>query len=173
MKKKTVVLIIGVLLMTLIFIGVAFGQEIPVFARDINTISGIDHVDEENEFSLICSGEMTHPVLTRLAEVYEVDYADLLVYFCEYEFGIGEIRHALFTAQYIDLDSTYQDILDWRYAEGMKDVGWGEIWQELGLIGRNRQNREHDEGYEAMHNKPVLPPGMGGPHPGKGHGLKK
>jgi hypothetical protein len=175
MKKKMITILYGVLLISLVAVGSVYAQDIPGFRREVqHRYEYSEQFGEcDQECEQVCSGDMIHPVLTRLAETYEVDYADLLEYFCEFEFGVGEIRLALVTAEREDITYTYQQLLEWRYAEGMKDVGWGRIWQELGLIGSGRPDKEKFMGPEEMNNKPEIPPGLGGAHPGKGLGRTK
>jgi hypothetical protein len=174
MKKKMIIVLYAVLLVSLVAVGSVYAQDMPGFRREVQ--HRYEHTEQlgecDQECEQVCSGEMLHPVLTSLAETYEVEYDDLLEYFCVYEFGVGEIRLALATAERVD-GVLYTDLLDWRYAEGMKDVGWGLIWQELGLIGRGRQNKEQFMGPEEMNNRPETPPGLGGTHPGKGLGRTK
>lgn len=109
--------------------------------------------------------EIEHPAIGRLAELYGVDYATLIGWFCDDGFGVGQIMLALTTAAATDTDAA--DLLTDR-AEGR---GWGEIWQEMGLIGRGRQmGREDGEvddaatgGPPVNRGRPVdkgLPPGL-------------
>ncbi|MBW6467288.1 MAG: hypothetical protein K0B06_12345 [Brevefilum sp.] len=174
MKKKLIIILYAVLLVSLVAVGSVYAQDIPGFRREVQ--HRYEHTEQlgecDQECEQVCSGEMLHPVLTSLAEAYEVDYEDLLEYFCDFGFGVGEIRLALVTAERVD-GVLYTDLLEWRYAEGMKDVGWGRIWQELGLIGRGRQNKEKFMGPEEMNGRPEIPPGLGGTHPGKGLGRTK
>ena len=147
-----------------------------------------DMDDDDMEPGAVCSGDLTHPVLSELAESYEVDYETLKDYFCQ-GFGVGEIKLALQTAAREDVGETFDQILDRRSTDGMKDVGWGEIWQDLGLIGKGKMDNE-DSDPEAMknknreefqfekeskdkeknENKPNNPPGRSGNNPGKGKG---
>ena len=175
MKKKMIIILYAVLLISLVAVGSVYAQDPPGFRREVQRrYEYTEHFGEcDRECEQVCSGEMLHPVLTRLAETYEVAYEDLLKYFCDFEFGVGEIQLALVTAQREGFPLTYQKLLEWRYAEGMKDVGWGLIWQELGLIGKGRQDKEKFMGPEEMNNKPEIPPGLGGTHPGKGLGRTK
>lgn len=122
----------------------------------------MDEEDEDMDMSLICSGEMDHPVLLSLAEDYGVDYSELAAYFCA-GYGVGEIKLALQTAEKTeDAEDLWSDYLDMR--KGEEEKGWGEIWQELGLIGKDK---EKDKGPD--------PENKGKPenHPGKGKGLGK
>lgn len=129
---------------------------------------------------MVCEEDMVHPVLMTLAEQYgdeEVTYEVLLADFCE-GFGVGEIKHALETAELDDVTESYGELLAMRSKEDeMNSTGWGEIWQELGLIGKERNGEMEGEGpeLEEQNNKPDTPPGLIGNngwqhegHPGKG-----
>jgi len=171
MKKRMFIILIGMLIIGFAFAGVVYAQGKPLTAREMHMIREESNLSDDHEFALVCSGEITHPVLMSLADTYKVDDKDLLAYFCEEEFGVGEIRLALITAMREGIDLTYDQILEMRFKEGIKEVGWGLIWQELGLIGRGRQNQEMKG--EGMNNRPAIPPGLGDAHPGKGVGPKK
>lgn len=120
-----------------------------------------DEKDENMDMSQICSGEMDHPVLLSLATTYEVEYSALEAYFCE-GFGVGEIKLALQTAEKTEDEDLWSEFLDMR--KGEEGKGWGEIWQELGLIGKDK---EKDNGPDPENkSKPEN-------HPGKGKGLDK
>jgi hypothetical protein len=175
MKKKLIIILYAVLLISLVAVGSVYAQDPSGFRREVqHRYADTEQFGEcDQGCEQVCSGEMDHPVLISLAETYKIAYQDLLEYFCDFEFGIGEIRLALVTAERDGVTDTYQDLLEWRYAEGMKDVGWGRIWQELGLIGRGRQDKEKFMGPEGMDNKPELPPELGGAQPGKGLGRTK
>ena len=129
--------------------------------------------EEEEEDSVVCSGEMIHPVLTSLAEEYMVDYQTLLGYFCQ-GFGVGEIKLALQTASKESVLLTYEELLGMRLKDGEEEMGWGEIWQELGLIGKNKQNTEQTQDMQTLeykkNNKPAVPPGQAKDKPDKGKG---
>jgi hypothetical protein len=143
MNKKLTVLLAMALLMGLGFAGVTYAQTMPQLPNDIQDEPDSDPIVD---IQAVCSRMTIHPELSRLAENYEdVDYDDLLVYFCDDEFGIGEIKHALSTAELEDVDYTYEELLEWRYDDGMKEVGWGEIWQALGLIGVDMVDFDEDD----------------------------
>ena len=100
--------------------------------------------------------DIEHPVGTRLAEAFQVDYDDFVMeWFCEDEMGFGQIMLALTTAEAYGGDAA--DFLD-RRAPG---VGWGQIWQEEGLIGqgRSKANEQNDD---------VEPAENGGPPENRG-----
>jgi type IV secretory pathway VirB10-like protein len=96
---------------------------------------------ETNESSPVCVGDSTivHPVISRLAEHYGSAYAELLDYFCEYNLGVGEIDLLLETFRRLSDGTTMEAIFAMRVDEGM---GWGEIWQALGLQGVGEGNPE-------------------------------
>ena len=147
-------------------------QELGLIGRGRQNNESENQNDDLNG-GVVCAGEMEHPVLLRLAETFDVEYDELELYFCEYGFGIGEIRHALNTAENEAVDETYDEILEMRLEDGTKEVGWGQIWQDLGLIGSERNDRGEEMGQEGRNNKPEVPPGLGGPHPGRGRGPNK
>ena len=107
-----------------------------VFAEDPEPEDG----EEENYF---CTEEVEeqHKVAAGIADLYELDYDAVIALFCDpvtkedgdgedAGWGFGQIMLALETSDG-DLASA-QSLLDQR-AEGM---GWGQIWQEMGLIGK-------------------------------------
>ena len=162
-----------------------------------------DNMDDDMEPSDYCSSDLEHPALLKLVESYDPDnetlYETLKGYFCEQGFGVGEIMLALKTAELDEVEESFEELLGLRSTGEMKDVGWGEIWQDLGLIGNGKQENEetdpeamknkHQEEfqfegeeeqfeYEAKRkdkkdkneNKPSTPPGQSEDHPGKGKG---
>jgi len=131
-----------------------------------------DDEEGENGLSPVCSGEMDHPVLLRLAEEYDVDYETLLAYFCMDGFGIGEIKNALKVGAMEDIDKTWEDLLGEREdEENDQKTGWGLIWQRLGLIGNDKMEDEPEEIENQFENKNDK--GKPENHPGKGKGLDK
>jgi hypothetical protein len=69
------------------------------------------------------------PVAVRLAELYGVPYEQIMDWFLE-GYGFGEIIHALKTSEKTGVPA--EELLALSDELG----GWGEVWQELGLIGR-------------------------------------
>lgn len=99
--------------------------------------------DEENYF---CITDEIHPVVQSLRVTYEFDEEDtalLMDWFCGNEeedgFGLGQILLALQTA---DGDLVEAGELLALRAGGM---GWGEIWQDLELIGKPEEAGPPDE----------------------------
>jgi hypothetical protein len=119
---------------------------------DENQDNGDD--DEEKDGYYCRNLEDEHPVGATLAERYEVDYEQVMGWFCEDRLGMGEIGLALETAKKADL--TVEEIVSRR----LDGEGWGEIWRDLGLIGR-----PEDAG------PPETPPGQqeDREHPGRGN----
>ncbi len=74
-----------------------------------------------------CLGISPHPEGTRLAQVYNVPYAEIIGWFCE-GFGFGEIDLAYGLSQ--DTGTAVAEIFDMR----RQGLGWGEIMQALGAI---------------------------------------
>jgi hypothetical protein len=83
------------------------------------------------------SDEM-HPFGARLVDRYGMDYATLQDWFCS-GFGWGQVMLALQTATITSDDPN--SLLDARSA----GQGWGEIWQELGLIGKSDKKDDKPE----------------------------
>lgn len=139
MNNKFFTILIGVLLISLMLTGVVYAQQ------DLGEPGEfLEGTGDDLEDDAVCSGEVIHPVLNTLAVEYEVGYEDLLFYFCEQEIGVGEIEHALATAALEEVEETYDVLLTWLYEGGMD---WGEIWQELGLIGTGAfDSNDDDEG---------------------------
>jgi hypothetical protein len=85
--------------------------------------------------------DIVHPVGGAIAERYDVNYEEVMYWFCEESMGFGQIMLALQTAD--DGDVSYEEYLDRRLA----GEGWGQIWKDLGLIGRLK-DAEPPEGEE-------------------------
>ena len=86
---------------------------------------------EEEEELAYCVGVDPHPVAQRLAETYDVAYEEIMTWFCEGRYGLGEIMHALQTGS-DEEGNTPGELLQMKTDMG----GWGQVWQELGLIGK-------------------------------------
>ncbi len=98
-----------------------------------------EFTEEEEEELAYCVGVEPHPVAQRLAETYGVPYEDIMTWFCEGRYGLGEIMHALQTSD--DEDGTIPEQILLRKTEL---GGWGQVWQELGLIGKPDDKPEKD-----------------------------
>jgi hypothetical protein len=99
--------------------------------------------------------DVEHPMGGRLAGAFDADYSDVMAWFCEDGMGFGQIMLALTTAKMTG--EAPSDLL----AERTAGKGWGEIWQEMGLIGRGRLRNGNGDG-EAEDE------GNGGPPAGRG-----
>jgi hypothetical protein len=84
--------------------------------------------------------DLEHPVGARLAETFGAEYGFVMEWFCDREMGFGQVMLALTTAQVSDGDAAG---LLARRAEG---EGWGQIWQDLALIGRDRPKTNGQNG---------------------------
>ncbi len=80
-------------------------------------------VDEPDDTPLAC-GKEDHPVITALADEFELEYDVVMGYFCD-GYGVGEIARALLLAEQTDMAA--EDVLAMR-EDGM---GWGNIVKEL------------------------------------------
>ncbi|MEX2162575.1 MAG: hypothetical protein WD751_11790 [Anaerolineales bacterium] len=76
-----------------------------------------------------------HPALNNLATQYDEPYADLLHYFCEWRFGVGEIKLALQTADALNDGTSFGQILELKRELG----GWGQVWQHYGVKGGGKK----------------------------------
>jgi hypothetical protein len=83
--------------------------------------------------------DIVHPVGGAIAQRYGVDYEEIMKWFCEESMGFGQIMLALQTAD--DGDVSYDEFLERRLA----GEGWGQIWQDLGLIGRLKDAEPPEE----------------------------
>jgi len=145
-----------------------YEEEEQLIALEVELEDEDDDDDLDND-GTVCSGEIIHPALNGLATSFGVAYEELLPYFCEQNFGIGEIKHALETAEHEDVEMTWKELLDWRHS-----AGWGEIWQELGLIGKDKnKNGETNEHQEQEQQEVKSNNGKKHDNPGKGKGLDK
>ena len=110
--------------------------------QDLGLIGSTDDDDEEltEEEAGYCAGVGTHPVIQRLSETYGVAYEDILGWFCQGRYGLGEIMHALQTADPDD-GTTPEQLLGRKTELG----GWGQVWQELDLIGKPDDKPEKDK----------------------------
>ena len=94
------------------------------------TVEGQEEEQEDTSTGYYCTqSEDQHPFGARLAERYETDYETLQEWFCD-GFGWGQIMLALQTSEITEGDPAA--LLEARRG----GQGWGQIWQELKLIGR-------------------------------------
>jgi hypothetical protein len=89
-----------------------------------------DEADDDDEKAFCESGGI-HPVAARLAERYGVTTDWVMSYYCN-GYGMGQIMLALKTSSLTDADP--ESLL----AETAEGTGWGEIWQAMKLIGKDR-----------------------------------
>jgi hypothetical protein len=89
---------------------------------------------ETNAFCADLNGRQ-HPVGGRIASVYEVNYQGLMSWFCDGNYGFGEILLALQTSKITGADPGA--LLVRKTEVG----GWGEVWKELGFTGRPKEGR--------------------------------
>ena len=129
-----------------------------------------DAEDDDEPDSRFCdpiSEDDPHPAGQGLADSYGVSYETIMGWFCQGigggkdGYGFGEIMLALESADKTGLSA--EELLAQR-----GDLGWGEIWQELGLIGRP----DEDEVGPAEDKGPPFEVPRG-PKEGKGKGKGK
>ena len=74
--------------------------------------------------------ETNHPLAAKIAERYGIDEETMMTYYCQ-GYSIGEIMLALKTSQMEGVEVSFEDIL-----AGLDGPdAWGQIWQDMGLIG--------------------------------------
>lgn len=122
-------------------------EEDILFELGINLVlKGVDPEEEDDDemgegpstgFYCIQS-DVPHPFGERLAERYGVEYTILQGWFCE-GFGWGQIMLALQTGMITGDDPGA--LLE----ERSSGLGWGEIWQNLGLIGKDKSDGNSEE----------------------------
>ena len=150
MKKKLAVGLCLVMVIGFVWTTSAFARINPEMVAQETTGEPTEEPEgeptEENEdVHPVCDGLADHPVLMWIVSQYDVDMGDLLTYFCEYEFGIGEIVHMLEMIAWTEgteHEYTVEELLAMRTDD---DMGWGEIWQAAGLIGRGRNGKFPEE----------------------------
>jgi len=108
-----------------------------------------DDGDEDNEGDVdFCSEESgeEHPVAVAITERYDTTYEEVIAMFCDgggdegsARTGFGQIMLAFHTAQMTADEDTGTDILALR----LDGKGWGQIWKELGLIGKPENPGKH------------------------------
>ncbi len=113
--------------------------------QELGLIGAADDDDDaeepaEEEDLAYCVGADPHPTAQRLAETYDVPYEQIMTWFCQERYGLGEIMHALQTTGGRDGDAAEQ-LLQLKTELG----GWGQAWQELGLIGRTKEKPAKDD----------------------------
>lgn len=114
-----------------------------------------DDGDADGENFFCANPDESHPVGQSIADSHDLSYEEVMAWFCEGNFGFGQIMLALHTAE-ITGDSA-DDLLG-RRAGG---EGWGQIWQDLDLIGRPEdagppegKGRPEDAGPPEDHGRP-------------------
>jgi len=89
---------------------------------------------ENNAFCADGKQVAPHPLAPKIAERYGVSETMVMDYYCS-GFSIGAIMLAIKTSQLEGVNSDVATLLGSR--EGGK--GWGQIWQEMGLIGSGKE----------------------------------
>ncbi|MGB3717607.1 MAG: DUF5667 domain-containing protein [Candidatus Promineifilaceae bacterium] len=100
-------------------------------------VNGPREEDGDAAVNRFCAGGETHPVAQSMSEQYAVDIKQIMDWFCGGDktpgYGFGQIMLALQKEVQLGQDGpSAQEILS-RRANG---EGWGQIWQDLGLIGK-------------------------------------
>lgn len=85
---------------------------------------------EAGEMDDACVGADPHPTAARLSEQYGVPYDQIMGWFCDGRYGLGEIKLALRTGE--QTGTPAEELLAMKTELG----GWGLVWQELGIVGK-------------------------------------
>jgi hypothetical protein len=108
------------------------GEDGFVVLVSLTVTSATDGEGEGPSESHYCTTDEVHPFGARLAATYAVDPALLQGWFCD-GFGWGQIMLALQTGQVTGNDPSI------LLAERQNGSGWGDIWQQLKLIGKDKE----------------------------------
>lgn len=122
-------------------------------------ISDTDTITDTDSISPTTT--MTHPVASKMAEYFEVDYSEIEGLH-EDGFGFGVIARAYFVGEMLGITPTV--LLD-EFASG---TGWGVIMKEyelghgknLGYIMSGRWRNDQDGGYLSTSSAGHMPPGQ-------------
>ena len=135
-----------------VLIKAAAGENDTWFARSVKVVGAGDDEDEDEieieddddgdaegfrDHSAFCAEgkqEGPHPLAPKIAERYGVSADMVMDFFCD-GYSMGAIMLAIKTSQMEGVDAAPGDLLLMR-AEG---EGWGRIWQELRLIGSEKE----------------------------------
>jgi len=90
-----------------------------------------DKSDDDDDAKAFCESGETHPMAARLAERYDVTADWVMEYYCN-GYGMGQIMLALKTGTLSDASPAS------LLAERAEGIGWGQIWQSMKLIGKDR-----------------------------------
>ena len=98
-----------------------------------------------------CTGAQPHPEGLRLADLYQVSYAEIMQWFCQ-GFGFGEIDLAYSLSRQTGV--AVAEIFALR-GTGM---GWGEIMQQLGVLPAGPPASAPEDDGQSPANPPAGPP---------------
>lgn len=101
---------------------------------------------QEEDVDPFCSGtgDYVHPVAQAIAEKYDTSYEQIMTWFCgdgdqsdQEKPGLGQIMLALQTAE-TSKEGEHAGEAAYFLQQRAEGKGWGQIWQEEGLIGKDR-----------------------------------
>jgi hypothetical protein len=130
--------IVAISLVLVIALGAFMSPATAVFAEggdddvEVEEVEGEE--DEENFFCTADPEEYQHPVAAGIAELYGIEYDEVMLHFCE-EVDLGDGDDAGFGFGQIMLAYETGDPNE-ALALRMSGMGWGEIWQLMGKIGK-------------------------------------
>jgi len=132
-------IVCAVLLVTLVSFSPGFVAGLPDDPAPPGEEVG-DELPKTNSYFCV-NDDVEHPVGSRLDEAFGVENGFVMEWFCDRKMGFGQIMLALTTAQVSGRNAASLQV------ERAAGKGWGQIWQEEGLIGRGRpkDNGESDD----------------------------
>lgn len=118
--------------------GIVLATKLKFEDDDADEAEGEEQDEEDQEdkgLSFFCRPEAQkdHPFAAALAETYDTESSKIMGWFCDGGYGFGQIMLALQTASRMGVDAG--ELLARRSA----GEGWGKIWVEMGLIGKDRE----------------------------------
>lgn len=115
----------------------------------LTTVHASSLRQEEDPNPFCVDAGRTHPVAEAIADTYGTTYDQVMEWFCDIKdgteggedaagenqaHGLGQVMLALQTAEKAGDQGEAQHFL----AQRREGKGWGQIWQEAGLIGKDR-----------------------------------
>jgi hypothetical protein len=114
-----------------------------VFDQDSGLENNDDAEDSERKGNCQEGLEKEHPVAVQLAAQFDVDYQEIMNWFCD-GWGFGEIRIA-YEAVLENPEYTVEQLFEMRKS----GLGWGEILATIGLKGKQVEDSTEDN-YEEV-----------------------
>jgi hypothetical protein len=119
-------------------LGLVFSLAAPVMAQD-----GDDDGEDATVNPYCTTADPQHPVGARIAETYGERYEQVMAWFCADGFGFGQIMLALQTSKTLAATDAGEQMTPGELLAAKEEMGgWGKVWQELKLIGKDKVQKE-------------------------------